>query len=164
MGSLRIQPLADKHLADVVEIEKRSQSAPWTEQSFKREIDNPQGAFLVAVDESKVVGYGGYWLVVDEAHIITIAVDPDRRGTGVGRQLLTEMLAKAQDSKAVCATLEVRASNDAALRLYEGMGFKSVGRRKRYYPDNREDAVVMWLYDLDKWTVPEPPIPAPTAD
>jgi ribosomal-protein-alanine N-acetyltransferase len=90
-----------------------------------------------------VVGYAGYWFVVDEAHISTIAVHPEWRGRGVGEHLLVHLLGQALDLGAVAATLEVRVSNTAAQNLYRKYGFEQVGRRRRYYRDNGEDALLM---------------------
>lgn len=90
-----------------------------------------------------VVGYAGFWYVVDEAHISTIAVHPDWRGQGAGEQLLVGLLERALDLKAVKATLEVRVTNERAQNLYRKYGFEAVGRRRRYYRDNGEDALLM---------------------
>ena len=96
----------------------------------------------------RVVGFSGYWSLVDEAHITTIAVHPAVRGKGVGRALMSHMLTSAAASGMSCATLEVRSGNSPAITLYESMGFVNSGVRKNYYPDNREDAVIMWRYGL----------------
>jgi ribosomal-protein-alanine N-acetyltransferase len=91
----------------------------------------------------QVVGYGGFWYIVDEAHISTIAAHPEWRGRGVGERLLAAMLERALDLGAVLSTLEVRVSNERAQNLYRKHGFEVVGRRKRYYRDNGEDALLM---------------------
>ena len=91
----------------------------------------------------QVVGYGGFWFIVDEAHISTIAVHPDWRGQGVGEILFVSMLEQALDLQAVTATLEVRVTNAAAQALYRKYEFEQTGRRKRYYRDNGEDALLM---------------------
>ena len=90
-----------------------------------------------------VVGYAGFWYIVDEAHISTIAVHPDWRGQGAGEQLLVGLLEHALDLNAVKATLEVRVTNTRAQNLYRKYGFEEVGRRRRYYRDNGEDALLM---------------------
>jgi ribosomal-protein-alanine N-acetyltransferase len=90
-----------------------------------------------------VVGYGGFWFIVDEAHVSTIAVHPDWRGRRVGERLFVAMLEQALDLGAVTATLEVRVSNDRAQSLYRKYRFEVVGRRKHYYRDNGEDALLM---------------------
>ena len=93
-------------------------------------------------------------MVVDEAHITTIAVAPDRHRMGIGERLVVDLLLRARERGMVCSTLEVRAGNLAAIGLYEKLGYVRSAVRKRYYPDNHEDAVVMWLEGLESW---EPP-------
>lgn len=147
-AAIRLEPLKPEHLPEILEIEKVSNTAPWSERSFLGELTNPQSVFLVAVAEGKVAGYAGLWIVVDEGHITTVAVHPDHRRSGIGKRLTVEVLERAKARGIVCATLEVRASNEAAIRLYEQLGFVRAARRKGYYPDNREDAIVMWKYDV----------------
>lgn len=147
--NLRFEPFGEPHLERVLEIEKLSHSAPWSEASFRNEFDAPQSVFLAAIADGKVVGYGGAWVLIDEAHITNVAVHPDYRGLGLGRKLMNEVLARSKERGAECATLEVRAGNAPAIKLYESMGFVSAAIRKAYYPDNKEDAVVMWLHNLD---------------
>jgi ribosomal-protein-alanine N-acetyltransferase len=84
--------------------------------------------------------------------VTTVAVEESARRQGIGGQLMVELLEKSKEAGMVCSTLEVRAGNEAAIRLYQKLGYKEISRRKGYYPDNKEDAVVMWLYDLDIWT------------
>ena len=98
-----------------------------------------------------VVGYAGAWIVADECHVTTIAVAPELRKQGLGRKLMVELLTRSREKGATCSTLEVRASNTPAIKMYEGLGFVSAGVRKAYYPNNREDAVIMWLNDLVDW-------------
>lgn len=148
MKGVRFVPLEVAHLPAIMEIERSSHGAPWSEQSFRNEIGSPQSLFLVALHEGAVVGYAGAWILADEAHVTTIAVHPDKRRQGLGRRLMDELLDRAKDAGAVCSTLEVRAANMAALHLYEELGYVRAGVRKRYYPDNREDAVVMWLHEM----------------
>jgi ribosomal-protein-alanine N-acetyltransferase len=97
----------------------------------------------------QVVGYTGLWLMVDEAHITTIAVHPKYRGAGLGELLLVRMIDTAQEIGARWLTLEVRKSNYVAQRLYEKYTFKEMGVRRRYYSDNGEDALVMWTEPID---------------
>ena len=133
-----------------MEIERASQSSPWAEQSFRNEIDHDLGVFTIAEDSSGVVGFAAAWLVIDELHIINVGVSPERRKEGIGKRMITELIMQSQDRGATCATLEVRASNEPAIRLYESLGFVNAGTRKNYYPDNKENAVVMWLYSFDE--------------
>ena len=145
---MRIEPMTEEHVLSVVDIDKASNGAPWSEASFRREVLNPQAHYYVALSGSEVVGFAGFWTLVDEAHITTIAVSPEHRGKGVGRALMGQILLDAAKLGMSCATLEVRISNEKAIKLYESLGFLNSGVRKNYYPDNREDAVIMWRYGL----------------
>ncbi len=151
---LRFEPLAVQHLPAILEIEAASNPAPWSEQSFRNELTNPQSVFLVVLADGNVAAYGGYWRCIDEAHITTVAVAPSRRREGIGRRLMAELLLRARDEGMICSTLEVRAGNQPAVSLYEELGYAVCARRKNYYPDNREDALVMWLHHLDQWAPP----------
>ena len=146
--SLRFEPLHESHLPAILAIENAVNGSPWSERSFRNEIAHPHGIFRVAVEDGEVVGYGGLWLVIDEAHVTNIAVAPDHQRRGVGRRLMVELLNVAKRKGMTCATLEVRAGNDPALHLYESLAFERSAVRRGYYPDNKEDAVVMWRYDL----------------
>lgn len=154
MRSLRFESLKENHMASILEIEKEANPSPWSDASFRNELTNKQSTFLVCVSGQEVVGYGGMWAVVDEAHITTVAVAAAHRRKGIAWALMVELLRRAKEAGLTCSTLEVRASNDPAVQLYERLGYKVVTRRRRYYPDNREDALVMWLHDLTTW---EPP-------
>lgn len=152
--TVRFVPLAEEHIAKILEIEKEANGAPWSEQSFKNELTNDCSIFRVMLAEGEPVAYGGVWNVVDEAHITTVAVRKDLRGQGLGERMMVELLGLAQEAGMLCSTLEVRAGNDAAIKLYEKLGYVRSAVRKGYYPDNREDAVIMWLYDLPSWSRP----------
>lgn len=155
LASLRLVPLAAEHLEAVLEVERASQGSPWSEASFRNELDHQEGLFLVALLQGKPVGYGGIWIISDEAHVVNIAVHPDHRRGGIGWKLMIELLLRAQEKGATCSTLEVRESNDAAIRMYERLGYERCGVRKNYYPDNKEAAVIMWLHDLTGWEPPK---------
>ncbi|NTV65890.1 MAG: ribosomal protein S18-alanine N-acetyltransferase, partial [Oscillochloris sp.] len=96
-----------------------------------------------------IIGYGGLWLTVDDAHVTTIAVDPQFRGCGVGELLLNGLIDAAYELQAKMLTLEVRVSNAVAQRLYVKYGFQPAGTRPRYYTDNAEDALIMWTEAID---------------
>lgn len=147
-STLRFERLAEHHIGEVVAIEKVSNGSPWSDRGFRNEIDHEHGVFLVAVEGGEVVGYGGVWLVIDEAHIVNVAVREDRRRQGIARGLVKRLLDLSKEAGMKTASLEVRAGNEGAIRLYEDLGFVTTNRRKRYYPDNREDALVMWLFEL----------------
>ncbi|QWC24793.1 ribosomal protein S18-alanine N-acetyltransferase [Bacillus haikouensis] len=130
----------------VMEIEHRSFSIPWTREAFYNEIEqNHLSTYLVVEDGECIAGYCGVWLVVDEAHITNVAVLPDYRGKGLGEALMKRIMEIAKQVGAHVMTLEVRVSNEAAKGLYRKMGFQDGGIRKRYYSDNQEDALVMWV-------------------
>jgi|APCry1669191674_1035369.scaffolds.fasta_scaffold73711_2 ribosomal-protein-alanine N-acetyltransferase len=154
LKTLRFEPLQASHIPAILEIEKVTNAAPWSERSFQNELDHKYGIFLVGITGGEVVAYGGVWLVIDEAHITTIAVAESHRRQGIGQKLMVELLEKARSAGMVCSTLEVRAGNKPAITLYEKLGYHIAATRKGYYPDNKEDAVVMWMYDLDKWQAP----------
>jgi [ribosomal protein S18]-alanine N-acetyltransferase len=151
MKVLRLTSLEAGYLPQILPIENEANTSPWSEKAFQNELINPQSNFLVALGDGNVVGYGCYWRCIDEAHITNVAVAPEHRRAGIGRRIMIELLNQARDEGLLCSTLEVRASNEAAIQLYEKLGYKTVARRKGYYPDNREDALVMWLYELDQW-------------
>lgn len=158
-----IMPMRLEDLPQVMEIDRLSFPQPWTEQSYRFELEENQNAhFIVALETAPtlpqgwlqrlitsstprtVIGFAGFWLVVDEAHINTIAVHPNWRRQGIGERLLTAILERARANKAMSATLEVRVSNLPAQKMYAKFGFEEVGRRKRYYRDG-EDALLMTL-------------------
>jgi ribosomal-protein-alanine N-acetyltransferase len=151
LATLRFVPLSKELIDEILVIESSTHSAPWSRKSFENELEHKYGVFLIALIEGKVIGYGGTWVLVDEAHVTNVVVAPEFRGQGIGRKLMNEMLVKAREKGAVCATLELRKSNEVALKLYESMGFIQATVRKAYYPDNQEDAIVMMLDDLLGW-------------
>ena len=141
---LRIRPMTATDLASVQLIERASFTTPWPPQAYRQELEaNRLAHYLVALIGEQVVGYGGIWLMVDEAHVTTFAVHPAYRRRRIGERLLIALLDLAVDRHAREATLEVRLSNLAARRLYEKYGFRPVGIRPRYYSDNQEDALIM---------------------
>ncbi len=142
--SISITRMKKEDLDDVMEIEHLSFAVPWSRESFENEIENNRYAcYVVAKQGYKVAGYGGMWLVFDEAHITNIAVHPFYRRRGIGRAILKALIDIAEDNHITSMTLEVRESNIAAQKLYAAFDFKVVGRRKNYYADNREDALLM---------------------
>jgi [ribosomal protein S18]-alanine N-acetyltransferase len=151
IATLRFVPLQKEHIPDILAIEHVTHSAPWSQRSFENELEHKYGIFLVGFVEGKIVAYGGCWVLVDEAHVTNVVVREDMRGQGIGKKLMVDLLDKAKQKGALCATLEVRSSNQAALHLYEKLGFSQTTVRKRYYPDNHEDAIVMMLDDLVAW-------------
>ncbi len=154
LKTLRFEPIQENHIPAILDIERVTNGAPWSERSFRNELDHVHGIFLTAFQDGQVIGFGGIWCVIDEAHITTVAIREDCRRQGIGEKLMVELLSRAKTKGMTCSTLEVRASNDAAVKLYEKIGFIETARRKGYYPDNREDAVVMWMHNLQTWDPP----------
>ena len=133
-------------MAAVHEIDLLSFSMPWPERSFRFEVtSNPAARCWVAETEGRIVGMIVVWMIVDEAHIATIATHPDFRRQGIGDELLTHALVSALSEGAAKSLLEVRVSNEAAQRMYRRFGYVEDGRRPRYYKDNHEDAILMSL-------------------
>jgi ribosomal-protein-alanine N-acetyltransferase len=136
------RPLAYTDLPQVLSIERRSFSAPWSLGMFLIELSKPSSFCIAAVEGRRLLGYLICSRYHDDWHLMNIAVDPSARRRGIGTGLLEAMLARGGHDAAY--TLEVRASNQAAIALYERFGFRSAGVRPRYYADNGEDAIVMW--------------------
>ena len=167
-----IQPMQVQDIPEVMEIERVCFSMPWSTRAYRYEIEeNRLSTYMVArvavktqadglwdrVREmlsggpahSPVIGYGGFWMMVDEAHISTLAVTPAERGKGIGELLLMRLIKEAEKRGANVVTLEVRVSNLPAQGLYEKYGFTVQGRRVRYYSDNGEDALILTTPRLD---------------
>lgn len=145
MTQLTVSGMLPIHVERVLEIEALSFPMPWSRQSFEFELtENEFAYYIVALVNQQVVGYAGAWLVLDEAHITNVAVHPDFRGKKIGRLLMTELIRRVLVKGALKMTLEVRLSNHIAQKLYQSLGFEPMGRRKRYYSDNNEDAIIMW--------------------
>ncbi len=142
----KIELMQIEDLEAVLEIEEASFPTPWSKNSFLYELtENQRAVYLVAKNEfNKVTGYIGMWIVFDEGHITNLAAHPLYRRQGVGRALLNELIAVAKKNGVQYLTLEVRRSNLSAQDLYQQIGFVHMGVRRKYYLDNREDALIMW--------------------
>jgi ribosomal-protein-alanine N-acetyltransferase len=142
--NLRISPMTLDDIPRVHEIERASFPVPWPSYAFRQELEtNRMAHYLVARAEDDIVAYGGIWLMVDEAHVTSFAVDPEHRRSGIGGRLMLELMELSIHLGAHVATLEVRLSNEPARLLYGRFGFRPVGVRPRYYSDNGEDALIM---------------------
>jgi ribosomal-protein-alanine N-acetyltransferase len=128
-------------------IEQATYPTPWTDGIFLDELVAPSRVYLVAEIDGDVAGYAGLMLVLPEAHVTSVTVDPSRRGFGIGTRLMIDLVDRARVEGAKSLTLEVRMSNRAAQSLYGRFGMAPVGVRKAYYKD--EDALIMWVHDLD---------------
>ena len=136
-------------IANVVEVETKCFEIPWSKESFENELKNKLALYLVAKVDEKAVGYIGVWKIFDEGHITNVAVHPDFRGNGLARALISELLSLCRKDGIISFTLEVRESNIVAQNLYKSFGFVECGKRKAYYSDNNEDAIIMWLSDTE---------------
>jgi len=156
LDSLNIRPMHVDDLERVQEIDRKSFSLPWPKSAYRYELlENPCSLLWVAeiqVDDGShlVVGCVVVWLILDEAHIATVVVDPTYQQNGIASQLMAVMLKEVIQKGARLATLEVREHNLAAQRLYKRFRFEIVGRRPRYYHDNYEDALIMTVTGLDQ--------------
>ncbi|KRQ87701.1 Mycothiol acetyltransferase [Caloramator mitchellensis] len=144
--------IKDMHLGnidDVVKIEYLSFNTPWTYEAFISELTrNKVAKYRVLLKNERVIGYYGLWLLYGEGHITNIAIHPEFRGIGLGKMLLDDILSVSRENKMHALTLEVRVSNHIAIKLYKKYGFIEVARRKGYYSDTGEDAIIMWKYDI----------------
>lgn len=154
--TLTIRPMVLEDLPAVQEIDRLSFTLPWPASSFRYELlENDRSQLWVAEalhpnGQKTIIGAIVVWLVVDEAHIATLAVHPEYRQMGIGKRLLITALRAAQQAGMQIATLEVRAGNLAAQALYQQFGFQVVGKRSAYYQDNHEDALIMTLPNIDE--------------
>ncbi|MEH2190813.1 MAG: ribosomal protein S18-alanine N-acetyltransferase [Nostoc sp.] len=150
-SDLEIQLLTPKHLSALLELDQACFRGLWTMEGYQRELDSPNSDLLglfSPVSNSRLLGMGCFWSILEEAHITILAVHPEYHRQGLGQALLYSLIKTACDRKMERATLEVRASNLGAISLYQKFGFKTAGRRRRYYQDNDEDALILWLPDL----------------
>lgn len=163
-----VKPMTRADVSEVAALERTVFSLPWSRYAFEHELQhNPMAHFLILrmretgtvakkrpsrtvqhpasspSSSPSLLGYGGFWLIIDEAHICTLAVHPDWRGKGLGELLVIHLIDRASQLNAAVVTLEVRATNLVAQRLYGKYGFRKVGCRRGYYTDTREDAIIM---------------------
>ncbi|KAM3102804.1 MULTISPECIES: ribosomal protein S18-alanine N-acetyltransferase [unclassified Phormidesmis] len=131
-------------LPAVLELDQLCFSGLWTIAGYQRELDSPNSDLIALVSDKKLIGYGCLWAILDEAHITIVAVHPDYRHQGLGQTLLLALLESAYQRGLERSTLEVRISNQSAIDLYQKFGFKVAGRRKGYYEDTGEDALILW--------------------
>lgn len=172
MNFLRLEFLRADLLPAVLELDAQCFGQLWTREGYQRELDSPNSTLLAltcsasltatadtdhSVTETegqrhsvRLLGLGCLWSILEEAHITMLAVHPSYRRQGFGQVLLQALLTVAQQQGLERATLEVRASNQSALSLYQKFGFQEVGRRRRYYPDTGEDGLILWLNGLQQ--------------
>jgi ribosomal-protein-alanine N-acetyltransferase len=167
---LEIKPLSAEQLPAVVELDRICFGGHWTLEGYQRELESSSSHFLTLSVRSDfkdktaspslplslslspsppfLAGMGCFWSILEEAHITLLAIHPDYQHQGLGRSLLSALLQLARTQGLERATLEVRPSNQAALSLYQKFGFQEAGRRRRYYQDNDEDALILWRSGL----------------
>ncbi len=144
--NLSIRRMQKEDIDQVYQIELLSFSAPWSKESLLYELEqNLFAKYLVVESEEQIVGYCGLWVIMEDAQITNIAVHPEYRGLQIGESLLKFAVQLSKEMKAKRITLEVRVSNHVAQSLYKKVGFVTGGIRKRYYTDNQEDALIMWV-------------------
>ena len=148
-STLRIEKMKRSYLKEVIKIERTSFTSNWRKGMFREVFYRRDSLFLVALQGEQIVGYVICLVEDEKSHIINLAVHPDFRRRNIGERLMLYALKESASRKATKAHLELRVSNNSAKKLYEKLGFRAMGIRERYYPDNREDALVMWVDDID---------------
>ena len=144
MNNINIFPMTYEDINDVLAISFLSFPISWSRDSFITELENNFAYYVVAKSNNIITGFGGTWIIIDESHITNIAVHPSFRGLGIGELILKSLIDLGISHFISSMTLEVRASNAIAISLYNKLDFKEEGRRKRYYEDNGEDALILW--------------------
>lgn len=146
--SLNIRKACETDIPAIAMLEKLCFHTPWPEEFIHNDLVLSQNDYLILEKDSRPAGYAGMWIISGEANLNNICIHPDFRGNGYGRELLCALMQVALDRGVNAMTLEVRVGNSPAIALYEKMGFRIEGIRKKYYQDNGEDACIMWNRDL----------------
>lgn len=167
MKSLAIAPLTTPLIPAAVALDQHCLGGMWTADGYQREVDSPNSVMLAAfkagepeplalpAPPSSILALACLWTILDEAHITILAVDPDYQGQGLGYFMVTALMQAAWQREMEWVTLEVRVSNQAAIALYRQFDFEDVGRRKRYYQNPEEDALILWRKGLKQSEFPE---------
>ena len=140
---IEIRTMEPQDVPQIAELEKVCFSDPWSEKSIISELDNPLSCWLVAVSGEQVVGYVGSQTVLDGSDMMNIAVSPDFRRKGIAESLIEALISFLRERGSRCLILEVRASNVPAIALYGKLGFLEIGRRRNYYRNPKEDALIL---------------------
>lgn len=148
MSSYKIEPMNSSHIEGVFEVSKLSLAEAWNMESIEKELSNKLAKYLVALDENKVIGFLGMWVVFDEGDITNIAVHPNYRKQGIGSLLMDNLIALCKENNINSLTLEVRESNRPAQNLYKKHEFKEEGIRKNFYDNPKENAIIMWRHNI----------------
>lgn len=145
---IEMRRMKAEDVPSVMVIERECFTVPWRESAYLTELSNHSAHYLVACIAGEIVGYGGMWVIMDEAHITTLGVAKACRGRKIGERVLVALLDEARTHHVRRATLEVRESNTVAQNLYRKYGFQPAAVRRGYYTDNHENAIVMWVDNL----------------
>ncbi len=148
LDEYKIRAMAADDIPIVAQMEKVCFSTPWSERMLREELKNRLAHYIVLEAAQGLIAYAGMWVVFNEAHITNIAVMPQYRRHGLGRSIMLECMRKAIALGATEMTLEVRESNLAARNLYSNLGFSRAGKRRHYYEDTGEDALILWNRDI----------------
>ena len=143
MMNITIEKMGESHIEKLAVIEKECFSTPWSENALREELENSYARFLVAVCDGEVSGYIGAHNILGEVYITNVAVSEKHRRKGMGEKLINSLISVCEIENAEFITLEVRESNKPAINLYKKMNFKDVGKRKNFYENPREDAILM---------------------
>lgn len=146
MDAVIFREMTAEDIEGVIKVERRSFTNPWSKGMFMEEMNNTCAHYFVASAYGVIVAYAGVWIILDEAHITNIAVDPDYRQKKIATGLLNKIFGFARERKVKSLTLEVREGNSSAISLYKQFGFNVEGKRKGYYSDTKEDALIMWCH------------------
>ncbi|MEG1537566.1 MAG: ribosomal protein S18-alanine N-acetyltransferase [Clostridiales bacterium] len=151
MANLQVRILTPEDLDQVMKIEEASFNQSWSREAYSHEFtDNPIGHFFGLFADETLLAYGGYWQIMDEGHIANCAVAEKYRRGGLGEVLMRYLMNNCLADGGKRMTLEVRRSNEGAIKLYNKLGFVGAGYRPGYYSDNQEDALIMWVELNDK--------------
>ena len=142
---MEIVPMRSCHLEAISQLERLCFSSPWSIQALSEELSNPNALYLVAMDERSVAGYGGMRFAADEFYVDNIAVFPEYRRQGIGREITSALIHEVRRQRGLFLSLEVRPSNLPAIELYLQLGFRQEGRRKNFYVKPAEDALILTL-------------------
>ena len=149
---MTVLPMTTEHVAAVAALEARAFSTPWSENSIRSELDNPWAIWYVALEGEDLLGYIGVQYGPDGGDIMTVATQPQCQGRGIAKTLIGKITEIFLEKSLEYLTLEVRPSNSPALGLYSALGFREVGRRKNYYRQPTEDALLLTLYFKEEST------------
>lgn len=138
-----IRELTIEDIPTLLEIEKEAFTRPWTQEMFEQELQNPLSHNLVIEENGEVIAYIGYWMVIDEIHLLNVAVKKSEQGRGLSRFLMHAMIVHGKDNGCASIVLEVRENNTPAIGLYTSLQFKPVGHIENYYPEDKQDAIIM---------------------